>query len=168
MTFFYSEKYITGVTVFRIYSLILIFRSTYFGMVLNSTGNTRAILYSSIIAVLSNIVLNFAFYYIWGFTGPALATVASTLISAYYLLRSTSRKVSVPIREFFPWRKIFKVGLLNVAFGALFLFLREFLSWEVVVGQLGESFILGMIWAFSYFLLIFRFVRTQWLALNAA
>ena len=35
MTILYSEKYLAGVGVFRIYSLVLLLRCTYFGMILN-------------------------------------------------------------------------------------------------------------------------------------
>lgn len=41
MTFLYSEKYLSGVSVFQIYSFGLMLRCTYFGMILNSIWKNK-------------------------------------------------------------------------------------------------------------------------------
>jgi O-antigen/teichoic acid export membrane protein len=54
----YSSKYLEGINIFRIYSIILLLRVTYFGIVLNSLGKTKVIMYTSILTLFLNIILN--------------------------------------------------------------------------------------------------------------
>lgn len=68
----YSDKYLPGVDVFRVYSLVLLLRVTYFGMILNSIGKTKFIFYSSILALILNVILNYIFYLIFGFYRSSL------------------------------------------------------------------------------------------------
>ena len=72
MEVLYSEKYLPGVNIFRIYSIVLLLRVTYFGMVLNSIGKTKMIFYCSIASLLLNVVFNFLFLYLFGMSGPAI------------------------------------------------------------------------------------------------
>ena len=51
MVVLYSEKYLPGTNVFRIYGLVLLWRTTYFGMILNVTGHSKEIMYSSIFSL---------------------------------------------------------------------------------------------------------------------
>ncbi|MEI7667881.1 MAG: oligosaccharide flippase family protein, partial [Erysipelotrichaceae bacterium] len=44
----YSDKYLPGVDVFRVYSALYIIRFTYFGIILNSIGKTKFVFYSSL------------------------------------------------------------------------------------------------------------------------
>jgi len=82
VTFLYSSKYLPAVGIFRIYSLILLLRSTYFGMGLSVVGKTKYIMYISAFALLMNLILNLIFYRMIGFNGPAVATELSTRIQA--------------------------------------------------------------------------------------
>ncbi len=166
MTLLYSEKYVSGVPVFRVYSLVLLFRCTYFGIILNSAGKTRAILHSSALALVSNIILNFIFYYLFGFIGPAIATLVATLLSATYLLYATTKTIKIPFKNIFPWKKILYITALNIGFGIAFSLFKQLIPLEQTFGEVIESIILGLIWGFVYILLTFKFMRTKWQALN--
>ncbi|NMD37452.1 MAG: oligosaccharide flippase family protein, partial [Christensenellaceae bacterium] len=96
--FLYSEKYIAGVNVFRVYTLVLIMRSTYFGIILNISGNTKKVFYSSIMSLLLNIILNYSFFYIFGFIGPAIATFVCILLVNSLQLIFTSKITEVALK----------------------------------------------------------------------
>ena len=128
ITILYSEKYLPGVDVFRIYSAVLLLRITYFGMVLNASGKTKFILYSSIITLIVNIILDIALYYTVGILGPAIATFVSILIAQIAQLISTSRLIKIPFISIFPWKKIGVHSILNLAWGICAYFLMHILQ----------------------------------------
>ena len=117
MTFLYSEKYLPGVQVFRVYSLILLLRCTYFGMVLSASGNSRKILWSSILALVLNVVLNWLLFLLLGFIGPAIASFVSICTVDLVQLCFTSRILKTPLKELFPWRALGRITLINAAWG---------------------------------------------------
>ena len=98
MTLLYSSKYISGSNVFRIYTLVLLLRVTYFGMILNSKGKTKFIFYSSLLSLILNLVLNYIFYKLFGFIEPAIATLLSIAIVQFAQLIATSKIVNITIK----------------------------------------------------------------------
>ena len=127
MTILYSEKYIPGVAVFRVYSAVLLLRVTYFGMILNASGRTKFILYSSIITLFVNIVLDILLYRIMGILGPAVATFLSIFTAQLAQLLSTSRLLRTPFKDIFPWGRLLLHSGINVLWGGVaFILLRVF------------------------------------------
>jgi O-antigen/teichoic acid export membrane protein len=166
MSLLYSDKYISGAPVFRVYALVLLFRSTYFGMVLNSIGKTKIILNCSVIALVLNFVLNFIFYYMFGFIGPAIATLVATLGSAMYLLWSTSKTIKIPFVRIFPWKTILYITMINILFGFAFAVIKQVIPLEVKYGEVLESVSLGLIWGVLYLLVTYKFLKNKWDVLN--
>lgn len=76
----YSEKYLSGLNIFIIYLFIEMYRFTYFGMILSATGNTKSIMMSSMSALFVNIILNILFYKLFGFIGPAFASLLCVIV----------------------------------------------------------------------------------------
>ena len=95
LSFLYSDKYVSGTNVFIVYSLGLITQTTYFGMMLNVSGNTKFIFWGSIISLVSNLILNVVLFQFFGVVGPAIATVLSTSSLALYQLLMTSKKLKI-------------------------------------------------------------------------
>lgn len=164
----YSAKYLPGVPVFRVYTLILVLRITYFGMILNSLGRTRDIFYCSIGSLVLNAVLNPLLYLCMGVIGPAVATLLSTLIVNTIQLGLTSKYTAVPFRRVFPWYRLFRVLCINAAFGMVFFLIKRILPGEVWIGSIGESIALGCVWAAAYFLFMKKRVGMLWGKLNAS
>jgi O-antigen/teichoic acid export membrane protein len=150
ITILYSEKYLPGVPIFRIYSLVLLLRATYFGIILNSTGNTKFILYSSIISLLLNILLNYTFFIIFGFIGPALATFTCIIIMNLAQLVYTSKIINIKFLELLPWKKVFKILIINLIFGVMFYYLQKMTIKKFYINELLSAIILGIIWAGLY------------------
>lgn len=97
----YSDTYLTldGVIVFCLYTIVAMFRFTYFGIVPASLGRTKVILIYSAIGCAINVSLNYPLYLLMGMPGPALATVVSMIISSYLYFRESSRLVQIKITE---------------------------------------------------------------------
>ena len=79
LVFLYSEKYLSGIRVFIVYLLVEMCRFSYFGIILSAFGKTKIILYSSIIALVCNFIMNLVLFYLLGMIGPAIASLLSIL-----------------------------------------------------------------------------------------
>lgn len=167
MTLLYSSKYISGSNVFRIYTLVLLLRVTYFGMILNSKGKTKFIFYSSLLSLILNLVLNYIFYKLFGFIGPAIATLLSIAIVQFAQLIATSKIVNITIRSIFPWKELAKITLINVVFSIAFFNLKNIVNLENILGNVGESLVMGLIWGILYIGIMYKKIRISWNYLNS-
>lgn len=174
----YSEKYIEGVWVFRIYSLHLLMRCTYYGMVLNSIGKTGFIFWCSIGALASNTILNIVLFKVFAIfdqslIAPAVATLISTTAMAVLQLAVTAKSLKVKFREVFPWKQSALILLVNVAFGVLFYFIKKFApidTWfgnmtllgKPIDGSVVESLILACVWCIAYFAVMLKPIKKKW------
>ena len=167
MTLLYSEKYLPGLSVFRIYSLTLLVRCTYFGMILNCLGQTKKILVCSIANLVLNAILNPLFFYIFGMIGPALATLVSMLAIMFLMLYMTAKASEVSYSMVFPWKKMLIILLVNVPFCIAFWYIKLFIPFDLYVGSFIESLILGVIWSLIYFFVLRKTIKKYWLLLNS-
>lgn len=166
MTILYSEKYISGVNVFRVYSCILLLRTTYFGTVLSCTGNTKYIFFSSLLSLGLNIVLNFLFYKFFGFIGPAIASFVSIVVVALFQLIHSSRIIHVKLRNLFPWRDLLLTSLINIAWGVAAFFATRFFNVGINKTGIIISIAAGVGIALVYFLAQLKRIKSLWGALN--
>lgn len=164
ITVLYSEKYLPGVSVFRVYCLVLLLKCTYFGMVLNALGKTQFILYSSICSLLLNIVLNYILYFILGFTGPALATLLSSMITAIVQLVYSSKMCGINFNAIFPWKNCFMLLLLNTGVGVIAYILQKSIC--AVINPILSAITIGIIWFLIMIAILFKPLLKQWKILN--
>lgn len=169
ISFLYSEKYVTvdSVIIFRIYSSILLFRAIYWGIVLNASGKTKFIFYSSIITLLFNVVGNIFFYYILGFIGPAVSTFLVTAVMAYIQLKFTASVIKKSIKDFFPWRNALKLIVEMIIFCFLFAAIKcligEFERTISIIISVGLSFI----WFIGHLIINYKRIKYNWRYLNS-
>lgn len=168
MTILYSEKYLDGVNVFRIYNLVLLFRCTYFGMVLNSTGHTKFIFYSSLGSLALNFCLNYAFFYLIGFEGPAVATMLALVIVSSLQLVLSAKVLGVKFSELFEWKELGKSLILNGIIAVVFFVLEKVLPLEQYIGEIPEAIVLGTVWVVVFAVIEFKPLKKKWNELNAA
>ena len=166
LNFLYSEKYVEGVSVFRVYSFILLFRCTYFGIVLNSIGETKFIFLSSLVTLVANFFLNFVFVYLFGFIGPAISTLLATALSAILTLFVTAKKMGISLQEIFPWKQCAYITIINIGAGIFFDYVKGVWRLDTNGGSLLESIVLGMVWTSIYALILFKLIITSWKELN--
>lgn len=119
MTILYSEKYLSGVSIFRVYSLVLLLRTTYFGLVLNTIGKTKFIMYSSIVSFVLNCGMNYLLYMLLGVIGPALATLISLTVVGVAQLYASAKLLGITLVEIFPWKKLLQTSCLNCVIGVI-------------------------------------------------
>ena len=167
VTFLYSAKYLPGTAVFRIYTLILPIRCTYFGLILNSTGQTKKILLCSIVNLVLNAALNPLFYYFFGFEGPAAASFLSIALLSLLMLKFTSDVSGVSYSKVFPWKISGVIILLCAGMSAAFFYIKKLLPLQNVIGELPESLLLGLIWSAVYFLILRKRIKRKWKEINS-
>lgn len=166
MTILYSEKYLPGVNVFRIYTLNLLLRITYFGIILNASGETKKIFWCSVLSLVLNAALNPLFYWMFGMIGPAIATFIAILAILLLQLKMTTNTTGIRFGKVFPWLNMGKVFLLNACFAGLFWALKRILPLEQFVGSIVESVILGAVWIGIYFVIMKKKIKQTWVLLN--
>ena len=158
----YSKKYLPGAEVFGIYSLTYIIRSTYFGMVLNTGGNTKLILKSSIISLVVNAVMNVVCFHLFGFVGPALATVISTFAAAFYLLYHTSKHTGIPYGKIFPWKDSGIIIAVNTVIGIGFYFLKSMIPFSSSAMEIVFALVSAVVWAGLDFVIFRKKLKEKW------
>lgn len=167
MAFLYSAKYLPGVGVFRVYSVVLLLRITYFGMILNASGRTKFILYSSIITLIVNVGLDIVLYQIIGILGPAVATFLSIFIAQITQLWATSRLINIPLRMIFPWNKILLHSVINIVWGSIVYTLLKILCVGFTRKEIFYCILSGIPVMGVYLLIERKQVTTLWRMLNA-
>lgn len=165
MTVLYSSKYLPGVSVFRIYILVLLLRVTYFGIVLNAYGQTKKILYCSIVSFALNVIISPIFYFIFGIEGPAIATFLAIGIVQWVQLMLTSKITKISFFRIFPWKKTIFVFLVNSLLFLVFYIIKKFLLFKFIGGML-STFLLCIIWTLLYFVLMRKELHRAWYNLN--
>lgn len=126
ITFLYSGKFLSGTDIYYVYSCLLLLRFTYFGMFLNAGGKSKSILYSSIVSVMVNIILDIILYHAFGVIGPAIATFVSQIIMNLLQLILTCKNFECCFAKILPWKRIGFCSLINsfLLAGAMFLRLK--------------------------------------------
>lgn len=166
MTFLYSEKYLAGVSIFRVYSLVLLLRVTYFGMILSATGKTKLILYSSIGTLLVNVILNYLFYLILGVIGPAIATFISIFSAIIFQLIATAKSLKVRFLDILPWLKLIKHSLINIAWSLPIYFLINYFKVGTTNKEIFICIIIAFVIMILYLCIQYKTLRKKWNELN--
>ena len=162
----YSDKYLPGLSVFRIYLLTELFRLTYYGMVLNAKKRTQLILYSSIGSMIVNLVLDIVLFKLIGINGPAWATVASVAAMNMFQLVSTKKLLNVSFLELYPVSFIFKSMILNLFLAIPFVIIQNLIFKFFAFNHNLITIVIGGIWLLLYFLKKKKKVMMLWKSLN--
>lgn len=159
ITLLYSSKYLPGINVFRIYTLILYFRVIYFGMILSASGNTKKIMTASIIALSSNVVLNVFFIKLIGYTGPAWATLISTLIITVYQLVHTGKIVRVKTIQLIPWLNVIKIFSKDIIIFILVMLIKVIILNPMGISSILSLIIIGILWSFITYIYYLLYMK---------
>jgi len=162
----YSEKYLPGVNVFRIYSCVLLFRITYYGMILNALGKTKMILKASIVTMLSNLILDLILYKVMGLLGPAFATLISVGVMNLYQLHLTKNITGVTFSDIYPIKDMLRITTINICFGGIFYIIQQLLFRFTSANELVLAVFLGMVWLLVYGITIRKKLLSIWHDLN--
>ena len=99
----YSKNYLSdvGISVFRVYSIVAMFRFTYFGMIPSALGKTKIVFKYSLVGMIINLFLNYLFFKHWGMIGPSIATLVSMIVSASLYFRTSLKLVKMKLFDVF-------------------------------------------------------------------
>ena len=115
----YGAPYRASSLIFRIYLLKLPLRITAYNMVLSVIGYPNLVFRIALIEMGINTALSLTFIRWWGMPGPAIATVIATYVQVIVLTRVIRTKLSLRVRDIFPWRHLMKVLSLSLFAGAV-------------------------------------------------
>ncbi|MDI9520819.1 MAG: oligosaccharide flippase family protein [Bacillota bacterium] len=160
----YSEKYLLGVDVFRVFCLVLLLRCTYFGIVLNATGKTKYIFYSSFASLALNILLSMVLIPYLGLLGPALASLISAIVMNLAQLVYTSYCTEISFSHIFPWKTIGKVLIVQGLLGGLAIISKKPIA--EFFGEIMAAVFIGAIWFVIMALLFRKSIMLRWKRLN--
>lgn len=163
----YSEKYVLGADVFRVYCIVLLMRATYFGIVLNSSGHSKLIFYSAVAALVLNCILNYLFYVWFGLIGPAIATFVSQVVINAFQLMYSARILKVGLKDIFPWKDLSIILIINIFLGCVFVFIKGMIPLDRFVGTEIESIALALVWGFTEIMILGRMGQNEWRVFNS-
>lgn len=126
MELLYSEKYLSGLAVFCVYILVDMLQFTNLTVLLSAAGKARVLMILAGVMMVLNGVLNIIFYRWIGLCGPALATLAVTLLMGVIMLALGARELETDIRGFFRGRFFCFFLMENLA---LLMMVSELRSW---------------------------------------
>lgn len=107
MLFFYDEKYLPGLTVFIIYLVVDMVRFANTSLILSAKGKTKTLMQWSIIALIVNLVFNVAAFKVLGVIGPAIITLAITVLLMMIYLHISAKEIKTTLVNLFDWKELF-------------------------------------------------------------
>ena len=157
ITILYSEKYLVGANIFKIYSITSLVKITSWGIMLNSTKNTKKLLNVSVLTLLCNLILNFLLLWLLGINGIAIATLISEFVGVVLKLYFTAKITDKKLLQLIPCKKLLIILGVNILFALVFStgyhLLIKILSdrwyWPITIA-------VGFIWLFLYLCLMYK------------
>ncbi len=163
--FIYSEKYLAGTSIFRIYSTGYLLECTYWGTMLNAKGKTKYILYGSIGACIINIILDLTLFRFFGMRGPAIATVISQ--GCLEVFQYVFSKKLLEVKRIIDWNMLIGIFTRNVIIAAVFYIIRVIVISRTDISLVMEAFIIGSVWMLFYIAVYGKAILSKINSLNA-
>ena len=104
--FLYGEKYLPGQTVFILYTIVDLVKFANLSIVLSACGKTKTLMLASLTSLMGNAVLNIVFVELFGYIGPALATVIVTLCLSVVLSQMSASALRTNILRLINWKEL--------------------------------------------------------------
>lgn len=106
ISFLYDDKYLIGKPVFILYIIVSMIRFANLTLVLSAKGKTKTLMKVSIISLIINSFTSIILYKLFGFIGPAIATVMVTLISTLVMCNSSCKVLKTTLLKIISWKDI--------------------------------------------------------------
>ena len=107
----FSTSFTGAVVPFRVYLLLLPLRIVSYGTVLIALGRSRAVFWTTVAALAVNAFLTVTLARIFGFIGPAFATVISTLFHIAVFVIIIVKELGVGPGKLLPVRRLVEVAI---------------------------------------------------------
>lgn len=148
--FLYGTKYLTGVPVFILYVIIDMLNFISYSLVLSAKGKTKDLMFVSCGALAVNLVLNYLFYIIFGFIGPALATLVITLGVNFVLLKKSVSILNRSIKNLFDFKHLIlffmEILVLSIVFNTIKKIMQSYhIHYFIILVVVGGFFVLTLL-----------------------
>ncbi len=163
--FLYSEKYLPGNAIFKVYTITSLVKITSWQIILVSTKNTKKILHIAIIALSVNFVLNLIFMNLFGMIGAAFATMISEFVTIGLKLYFSSKAINISFKNIVPWIKLLKIVLLNVLLGIVATFIYYLLK-SNLTNMYISALISGVAIFIIYVIVVIKPFKKLWVQFN--
>lgn len=113
---FGRENYEASMRPFQICTTVLLLRVASFSSILQSFGDTRAVLWVALSRFAGNVVLTIPFTLWWGTVGTAAATALASFLNLFHILAILSRHMQLPAHRILPfgyYGKVLAVALVS-------------------------------------------------------
>lgn len=128
--FYYSEKYVDSIPVFMIFTAALLIRFQNYTDVLILLRRSNLVLFSFVLFVVSNFILNLVLSHYFGVMGCALATISSVYILALVQLVLTTRELRVSFGSYFDGKKMLAILLMSISIMLLVKWSSSYLTFK--------------------------------------
>ena len=142
----YADVYAIGTGIFVVYVFDSILRFASVHLVLTAANKSKLLLVYSVLSLAINLVLNVALYHMIGIIGPAVATLISSVIYTWLILRQTRKILHAKWGEIFAFKEmlwlILTLGLgwllaSEINTGLLYLGINKYIAFIISAGLFG-------------------------------
>ncbi len=116
ISFLYSEEYVVGKDIYIMYIFDSMLRFASMHLILTAANKSKNLMAYSIFSLILNFVLNIVFYYIFGITGPAIATLVVAVVYTWLILHKTIKVLDTS------WIKVFNLKEIGILIASLAIF----------------------------------------------
>ena len=148
MIFLYDTKYLAGLTVFIIYLFVDMLKFANITTILSAAGKTKLLMVISFLILLVNAILNVVFFMLFGFCGPAIATLLLTFLSSLLLLHFGAKEMKSKISKLFDFKEMLIILVQIIIVGACAVALSTFLK------KIGMWYVFSLVLSYGSYLLI--------------
>jgi O-antigen/teichoic acid export membrane protein len=125
ITFLYTEKYESSVDIFRILLLLLLLQTTSWGTIPKGFNETKFVLLSNTISMMSGVVSAWFFIKYWGLAGVALSLVLTLWIDVFMQLIKSKYILKLKFTTWLPWKNIVIAYLISLVLAIPLLFILQ-------------------------------------------
>lgn len=148
--FLYGEKYLSGQIIFILYTVVDMIKFANMSIVLSASGKTKTLMVCSLASLVANAGCNIVFYHIFGFVGPAIATVFVTVILTVVLAEMSAKSLKTSIWKLVDWKEFFLfvgelIGMGIACFGIKRMMETVETKPVVILCILGAAYVLGIL-----------------------
>lgn len=164
--FLYGDKYLSGQNIFILYTIVDMIKFANMSIVLSACGKTKTLMLCSVGALFANVICNVAFYHLFGFVGPAIATVLVTVVLTVILTNMSAKSLKTSICNLLDF-KDFAVFICELAIMGIFCLLARNTLASAGMPPVLILFLLGVSYIFVVFLLNKRNIVSSMDEINA-
>ena len=148
--FLYGEKYLSGQAIFVLYTIVDMIKFANMSIVLSASGKTKTLMICSLVSLVANAGCNVLFYHIFGFIGPAIATVFVTVILTAILAEMSAKSLETSVWKLIDWKEFLTFAIeLSIVGVVCFMAKRALeavaVSPIIILCVLGGAYIAGIL-----------------------